>query len=197
MKKFFSEFKKFITRGNVIDLAVGMIIGAAFTAIVTALVNSIFKPLINMIPIGEGLNGLITMLVPKDATGATLDLAVAGARDMIDLTKSIYIDWGAFIMAVINFLITAFILFLIVKAINAVRDGGKTLKSYRFTDEEKTEMKEKGLSAKQMRKLLDERKAEADAKAAAEAEANKPETTEQILAEIRELLKAQAENQKE
>ena len=58
-------------------------------------------------------------------------------------------------------------------------------------------MKEKGLSAKQMRKLLDERKAEADAKAAAEAEANKPETTEQILAEIRELLKAQAENQKE
>lgn len=197
MKKFFSEFKKFITRGNVIDLAVGMIIGAAFTAIVTALVNSIFKPLINMIPIGEGLNGLITMLVPKDATGATLDLAVAGARDMIDLTKSIYIDWGAFIMAVINFLITAFILFLIVKAINAVRDGGKTLKSYRFTDEEKAEMKEKGLSAKQMRKLLDERKAEADAKAAAEAEANKPETTEQILAEIRELLKAQAENQKE
>ena len=197
MKKFFSEFKKFITRGNVIDLAVGMIIGAAFTAIVTAPVNSIFKPLINMIPIGEGLNGLITMLVPKDATGATLDLAVAGARDMIDLTKSIYIDWGAFIMAVINFLITAFILFLIVKAINAVRDGGKTLKSYRFTDEEKAEMKEKGLSAKQMRKLLDERKAEADAKAAAEAEANKPETTEQILAEIRELLKAQAENQKE
>ena len=197
MKKFFSEFKKFITRGNVIDLAVGMIIGAAFTAIVTALVNSIFKPLINMIPIGEGLNGLITMLVPKDATGATLDLAVAGARDMMDLTKSIYIDWGAFIMAVINFLITAFILFLIVKAINAVRDGGKTLKSYRFTDEEKAEMKEKGLSAKQMRKLLDERKAEADAKAAAEAEANKPETTEQILSEIRELLKALQPNKSE
>ena len=191
MKKFFSEFKKFITRGNVIDLAVGMIIGAAFTAIVNALVNNIFKPLINTIPMGD-LNGLITMLVAKDANGiATADPA------LIDLSKSVYIDWGAFIMAIINFLITAFVLFLIVKAINAVRDGGKTLKSYQFTAEEKAEMKEKGLKPKQMRKLLDERRAEADAKAAAEAEANKPETAEQILAEIRELLKAQAETKTE
>ena len=65
MKKFFAEFKKFITRGNVIDLAVGMIIGAAFTAIVNALVNGIFKPLINAIPMGN-IQGLITMLVPKN-----------------------------------------------------------------------------------------------------------------------------------
>lgn len=187
MKKFFSEFKKFITRGNVIDLAVGMIIGAAFTAIVNALVNNIFKPLINTIPMGD-LNGLITMLVAKDANGV-----VTADPALIDLSKSVYIDWGAFIMAVINFLLTAFILFLIIKAINAIRDGGKTLKSYQFTVEEKAEMKEKGLKPKQMRKLLDERKAEAEAKAAADAEANKPETTEQILAEIRELLKTQAE----
>ena len=190
--KFFAEFKKFITRGNVVDLAVGMIIGAAFTAIVTALVNSIFKPIINMIPIGDGLNGLITMLVAKDAAGATLDLAIVGNAELVDLTKSVYIDWGAFIMAIINFLITAFVLFLIVKALNTLRDGGKTLKGYKFTAEEKAEMKEKGLNAKQMRKLLDARKAEEEAKAAAEAEANKPETTEQILAEIRELLKAQS-----
>lgn len=191
MKKFFSEFKKFITRGNVIDLAVGMIIGAAFTAIVNALVNNIFKPLINTIPMGD-LNGLITMLVAKDANGV-----VTADPALIDLSKSVYIDWGAFIMAVINFLLTAFILFLIIKAINAIRDGGKTLKSYQFTAEEKAEMKEKGLKPKQMRKLLDERKAEADAKAAADAEANEPETTEQILAEIRELLKAQAESNTE
>lgn len=191
MKKFFSEFKKFITRGNVIDLAVGMIIGAAFTAIVNALVNNIFKPLINTIPMGD-LNGLITMLVAKDANGV-----VTADPALIDLSKSVYIDWGAFIMAVINFLLTAFILFLIIKAINAIRDGGKTLKSYQFTAEEKAEMKEKGLKPKQMRKLLDERKAEADAKAAADAEANEPETTEQILAEIRELLKAQADSNTE
>ena len=57
------EFKDFITRGNVVDLAVGMIIGAAFTAIVTALVTNIFQPLINSIPIGDGVSGLITMLL--------------------------------------------------------------------------------------------------------------------------------------
>jgi hypothetical protein len=68
MKKIFEEFKKFITKGNVVDLAVGMIIGAAFTAIVNALVNNIFKPLINAIPM-EGVEGLITMLVPRDANG--------------------------------------------------------------------------------------------------------------------------------
>lgn len=62
--KLLKEFKAFITKGNVVDLAVGMIIGAAFTAIVTALVNSIFKPLINAIPMGD-LQGLITMLVAK------------------------------------------------------------------------------------------------------------------------------------
>ena len=69
MKKIFQEFKKFITKGNVVDLAVGMIIGAAFTAIVNALVNNIFKPLIDAIPM-EGVEGLITMLVPRNAEGA-------------------------------------------------------------------------------------------------------------------------------
>lgn len=123
MRKFFKEFKTFITRGNVIDLAVGMIIGAAFTAIVTALVNSIFKPLINMIPMGN-LNGLITMLVAKNAEG----IEVAKNAADVDMSKSIYIDWGAFIMAILNFLITAFVLFLIVKAINTMRDGGRKLK---------------------------------------------------------------------
>lgn len=68
--KLLKEFKAFITKGNVVDLAVGMIIGAAFTAIVTALVNNIFKPLINAIPMGD-LQGLITMLVAKNAEGLT------------------------------------------------------------------------------------------------------------------------------
>ena len=87
MKKLFKEFKDFITRGNVLDLAVGMIIGAAFTAIVTALVNGIFKPLINAIPMGE-IEGLITMLVAKDVNGELVkDTGLA-----IDLTQSVYIN---------------------------------------------------------------------------------------------------------
>ena len=118
MKKIFEEFKKFITKGNVVDLAVGMIIGAAFTAIVNALVNSIFKPLINAIPM-EGVEGLITMLVPRDANGITVDKT----SELIDLSQSVYIDWGAFIMAIINFVLTAVVLFALVKIINTVRDG--------------------------------------------------------------------------
>lgn len=185
MKKFFGEFKKFITRGNVLDLAVGMIIGAAFTAIVNALVNSIFKPLINTIPMGD-LNGLITMLVPKDANG----VQVAFGSAAIDLSKSVYIDWGAFIMAVINFLLTAFILFLIIKAINSFRDGAERLKGVKISKELKVELKAQGMSRRQMQEYVKNKQAEDAAKAAAEAEANKPETTEQILNDIRELLKS-------
>ena len=108
MKKIFEEFKKFITKGNVVDLAVGMIIGAAFTAIVNALVNNIFKPLINAIPM-EGVEGLITMLVPRNAEGVKVAMDSAA----IDLSQSVYIDWGAFITAILNFFIIAFTLFVI------------------------------------------------------------------------------------
>ena len=121
--KLLKEFKAFITKGNVVDLAVGMIIGAAFTAIVTALVNNIFKPLINAIPMGD-LQGLITMLVAKNAEGLTAaECAQKGVEFVVDMTKSVYIDWGAFIMAIINFLITALVLFAMVKLINMVRGG--------------------------------------------------------------------------
>ncbi len=180
MKKLFKEFKTFITRGNVIDLAVGMIIGAAFTAIVTALVNGIFKPLINAIPMGD-LSGLITMLVPKNADG----IQVAFGSADIDLSKSVYIDWGDFIMAIVNFLLTAVILFAIIKTINTFRDGGKKYK-LDITEAERAELKAQGMNRKQMREHVAKKAAEE--KARAEAAANAPETTEQILKDIRALL---------
>lgn len=194
MKKIFKEFKQFITRGNVIDLAVGMIIGAAFTAIVTAVVNNIFKPVINMIPLGDLSGaGLITMLVPKDANGTVVERGSA----LIDLTQSVYIDWGAFIMAVINFLLTAIILFIIIKAINSFRDGAK---QYKITNLEKSEIRElkaQGMSRKQIKAYAEKKAAEDAAKAAAEAEANKPETTDDVLKDIRELLRAMQDKQSE
>ncbi len=194
MKKIFKEFKQFITRGNVIDLAVGMIIGAAFTAIVTAVVNNIFKPVINMIPLGDLSGaGLITMLVPKDANGTVVERGSA----LIDLTQSVYIDWGAFIMAVINFLLTAIILFIIIKAINSFRDGAK---QYQITNLEKSEIRElkaQGMSRKQIKAYAEKKAAEDAAKAAAEAEANKPETTDDVLKDIRELLRAMQDKQSE
>lgn len=197
--KLLKEFKAFITKGNVVDLAVGMIIGAAFTAIVTALVNNIFKPLINAIPMGD-LQGLITMLVAKDANGLTAaECAKQGIEFVADMTKSVYIDWGAFIMAIINFLITALVLFALVKLINLVRGGFTGLKHdaaflESLTPEEKATIKGKVATKKELRAIKAARDATAEqaaAEAAAKAEAEKPETTDDLLREIRDLLKAQ------
>lgn len=199
MKKIFQEFKKFITKGNVVDLAVGMIIGSAFTAIVNALVNNIFKPLINAIPM-EGVEGLITMLVEKNADGLTAaQAAEQGVPFIIDLTQSVYIDWGAFIMAIVNFLLTAVVLFALVKTINKFRDGMGGMKNRAeliasLTDEEKATCKNAIVPTKKELKAIvearDAKKAEEDrlaAEAAAKAEAEK-ETTEDILRDIRDAL---------
>lgn len=116
-KGFFKEFKEFITRGNVLDLAVGIIIGGAFTAIVNALCNNILKPIINWIiaaMVGaDSLNEMYTFLKTAYMTDES------GAQ-VIDLANSIYIDWGTCINAVINFLLTALVLFLIIKAVMRV-----------------------------------------------------------------------------
>ena len=122
MKNFFAEFKKFITRGNVMDMAVGVIVGGAFTAIVNGLSNFILKPLINYllaIILGKDtLAGIHTMLLPAYTTDE------AGA-EVLDLANSIYIDWGSFINAIINFFLIAFVLFCIVRVFNRMRDNQK------------------------------------------------------------------------
>ena len=120
MKKLFEEFKKFITRGNVLDLAVGVIIGGAFTSIVNALTNNILKPLINwvlsLILSGDGLAGAITILgTPVYKTDDT-------GNQILDLTNTIHIDWGAFISAIINFFLIAIVLFAIIKTINTINE---------------------------------------------------------------------------
>ena len=122
MKNFFAEFKKFITRGNVMDMAVGVIVGGAFTAIVNGLSNFILKPLINyllaMILGKDTLAGIHTMLLPA----YTIDEAGA---EVLDLANSIYIDWGSFINAIINFFLIALVLFCIVRVFNRMRDNQK------------------------------------------------------------------------
>lgn len=118
MKNFIPEFKKFINRGNVIDLSVGVIVGSAFTAIVNGLSSYILKPVINYIIAkllgGDSMSDLHTYLIK-----------VYDGEGNLDLTQSIYIDWGAFISAVINFLIIAFVLFCIVRIINKIREEHK------------------------------------------------------------------------
>ena len=116
MKKcgFLAEFKKFIMRGNVIDLAVGVIIGGAFQAIVNSLVNDLISPLLGIIGGTDFTTYAITLkeAVVDKATGETVKEAVM-------------LNYGAFITAVINFLIMAFIIFLLVKTINKISELGK------------------------------------------------------------------------
>ena len=180
MKKFFEEFKKFITRGNVVDMAVGVIVGGAFTAIVNGLSNNILKPIINWflaIIIGkDSLSELYTFLltVEKDV----LDEAGTVIGREIDLAQSIYIDWGSFINAVINFFIIAFVLFVIVKIINKFREErneflGK-LNSKKLSKAQRKELKSNGIKITD-RKAIDayfaEKQRIADEKAAADAAA--------------------------
>ena len=122
MKNFFAEFKKFITRGNVMDMAVGVIVGGAFTAIVNGLSNFILKPLINyalaMLLGKDTLAEIVTMLLPAYTTDET-------GAEVLDLANSIYLDWGSFINAIINFFLIAFVLFCIVRVFNRMRDNQK------------------------------------------------------------------------
>jgi large conductance mechanosensitive channel len=102
------EFKKFAIRGNVLDLAVGVIIGASFTGIVTSLVNDIIMP-----PVGWALGGVDFsnfFVILKGAPAETLAAAKAA--------KDVTLNYGLFVNAIINFLIVAFVLFLLIRQIN-------------------------------------------------------------------------------
>ena len=203
MKKFIEEFKKFITRGNVVDMSVGVIVGGAFTAIVNGLSNFILKPLINaLLAIIFGANSLAdlyTILVPSE----TVDEA---GNTVIDLATSIYIDWGSFINAVINFFLTAIVLFTIVKIFNRIRERNLNfmaeLNNVKVSRTEKKAMLAEGFdprdreSIKAYRELLKKRDAEEKAKAEAEAaekaaaERLANPTTEDLLKKIIEIIES-------
>ena len=136
----FKEFKEFAVRGNVIDLAVGIIIGAAFTSVVNSLVNDIIMPPIGYIMNGIDFSNFFITLRGEDYT------SLQAAKD----AGAVTINYGVFLNAIINFLIVAFAVFLLVKQVN------------RFRRQE----------------------------AAAPAAPPAPTTSEKLLIEIRDLLKA-------
>ena len=190
MKKFFTEFKKFITRGNVLDMAVGVIVGGAFTAIVNGVSNYVLKPIINFVLamiFGDGaFESAYTFLGEKVYT---LD---AENNQIIDLAKCYYIDWGSLIIAIINFIVTAFVLFCIVRAINKVKEPDPN----KITKDDKKAMKAQGIKLRDKaavetyfaakKAAEDAAKAEADAKATAEAAAQREAnpTAEDLLKKI-------------
>ncbi len=109
----FKEFKDFIARGNVVDLAVGIIIGAAFTAIVNSLVADLINPIIGVITGGIDFSNLFVNLGEGDYT------SLSAARD----AGAPVFAYGSFITAIINFLIIAWVVFLIVKGVNKLKDS--------------------------------------------------------------------------
>lgn len=117
MKAFLEEFKKFIMRGNVIDLAVGVIIGGAFQAIVNSLVNDVVSPVISLATKGINFADKFILLTTDEVTFATAEAAKEAGYATL--------NYGSFITAVLNFLIMATVIFLLVKGINKVSEIGK------------------------------------------------------------------------
>ncbi len=162
-KGFFKEFKEFIARGNVLDMAVGIIVGGAFTAIITALVNGVLTPLLQMIGVGGDGFGALQIVLNEAAYAANPETVTP-----------IILDFGIVISAIVTFVLTAFVLFLIVYTVNHIRAHAEKLKA----------------------KQEAEKKAAEEAAKPAEPEtppAPPAPTTEELLTEIRDLLKAKKE----
>ncbi|MBR0416532.1 MAG: large-conductance mechanosensitive channel protein MscL [Firmicutes bacterium] len=116
----FKEFKEFISKGNVMDMAVGLVTGSAFTAIVTSLVNDVIMPCVGVLVGGVDFTDL--KIVLKAASGEA---------------EAVTLNYGNFIQAVVNFLIVAFVIFLVVKAMNKMRAAAEKLA--KKEEEEKAE----------------------------------------------------------
>lgn len=195
VKKFFSDFKAFITRGNIIDMAVGVIIGGAFSAIINALVNAVLMPLITT-AIPGGLEGFVTVLnhnaaLPTEKTVNTVSYwGITYDKDVVNV-----MNWGTLINAIINFIIIGFILFIILRVVmnaKANMEHSKELADA-FTKEERKAMRAEGKSFKEINKLAEEKiAAEKAEKARLEAEAKAKAVTEiTLLTDIKALLEKQ------
>lgn len=194
MTKFTNEFKKFISRGNVFDMAVGVIVGSAFTAIVTSLTNNILKPITNWIIMlifgNNSLSSSFTFLNKQFAEDGS-----------VDLERSIYIDWGAFLSSILHFLIIAFVLFCLLKAINNIHDEIREAKKKRLTHAQRKELRKNGIKLrdkkavaaflekeKKLAQEQAEREAEKERLAQEEYRANNP-TSEDLLKLILEQMR--------
>ena len=172
---FWNEFKSFITRGNVMDMAIGVVIGASFGKIVTGMVNMIINPFVGVFLKHGSLDNLKTVIVQevKDAAGEVVTAEVA-------------ILWGSWLQTVLDFLITAFFVFLFSKIIIGLR---------RRLEAEKIEAEEKAKKEAEEKAAAEKAAADAAAAAAAEAQAEKERIfresimmQEKLLTDIRDLL---------
>ncbi|MBQ9448922.1 MAG: MscL family protein [Acholeplasmatales bacterium] len=184
MKKFFAEFKAFISRGNIIDMAVGVIIGGAFSAIVTALTNKILMPIVNW-ALSHIVGGekLYTML-PNSRLATAAEIAAGSATvagpDGNTYAVLNYIDWSAFIEAIINFIFVALTLFIILKVVM-------------YVSKKNAELREKAKAKIAAKKAAGEEVTAEEAEEAAEPEPAPVDPVVELLQEIRDELKKNKE----
>ena len=196
MKKFWSEFKKFITRGNVVDMAVGVTVATAFTAIVSAFTKGFISPILALLTSDAELAEAKWVIRPE--------LTELGADGQLVVTRAeVAIMWGGFLQAILDFLLIAFILFVMMRVANRL-----SARASRLTNDLKTMAGigvEEAEAAKKAKEEADA-KAKAEAEAAAEAarleaehkaeearaEADRLKREIELLTEIRDLLKKDA-----
>lgn len=165
MKKFFSEFKAFLTRGNVIDLAIAVVIGSAFGKIVTSLVNDIIMPLISLAVGGVSVSDWKWVIKPAEVVNGVVTVAETSLK------------YGLFIQAIIDFLIIAFFIFLALRILMAAKSGLNSTKEKMAKYNKKTEEK----STEKPEEVVLEQKTE---------------TEQELLVQIRDLLKEQNHEKK-
>ena len=158
MKKFFEEFKAFISKGSVIDMAVGVVIGSAFSKIVSSLVNDIIMPAVSMITGNVSLSDMKYVIKEAVTDPATQKV----------ITPEVSLNYGNFILLIIDFLLVAFCIFCVLRVMMKVNNK---------------------LHAKELAEAEAKKKEEEEKKKAAEAEEAAKETVEDILRDIRESLK--------
>ena len=182
-KGFWAEFKKFISKGNVVDMAVGVAVATAFTAIVTAFTKGFIAPILSLLSHDASLADMKWVIRPEVA-----EIAADGTKTVT--TPEVAILWGAFIQAIIDFLIIAFVMFVFLKIVMSVTKKAEKMR-LELTGEDKEREK---AAAEAKAKEEAEKKAAEEAKAAAEAElaaekarkARELELLEQIAASLKE-----------
>ena len=187
MKKFWQDFQKFIKRGNVVDMAVGVAVATAFTAIVTAFTKGFINPLIALLSNNANQEELKWVVRPEVVDPVTAEV----------VQGEVAILWGGFIQAIINFIIVALTLFIVMRIVSGFSNRAKKLstdvKNLLTDSDEKAAEAEAAAKAEAEAKALAEAEAKALEAAAAEAkiqeEENRKKREEALLVEIRDLLK--------
>ena len=122
MKKFFKEFKEFATKGNVLDLAIGVIIGGAFQKIVSSVINDMIMPLIGLLTGNSNFNDqFIILKMPENVEASAIT-----SLDVANKLGVTTFNYGSFLSSVLDFLIMTLIIFIMIKAINKVKNIAAT-----------------------------------------------------------------------